>query len=134
VTAALAAHKIEAETQPLMRAAEQLPLDEVPQFSAASVGDVIVQTSPERATLMLVTAIQNSPLTFESAQPIIQQYLSNMRNAQALDAHLKEARAAAKITSTDVALLAGTAAEPADTAAAGTVRQSRADTGAGVLN
>jgi EpsD family peptidyl-prolyl cis-trans isomerase len=134
VAAALAAHRIEPETQTLMRAAEQLPLDQLPRFATASVGDVIVQTLPERVTLMVVTAVQSSPLTFESAQPIIQQYLSNMRNAQALDAHLKEARAAAKITSTDVALLAGAAAQPADVAAAGAVRESRADTGAAVLN
>jgi hypothetical protein len=91
-----------------------------------------VQTQPERATLMLVTAIQTSPLTFESAQPIIQQYLSNMRNAQALDAHLKQARAAAKITTADLSALAGTVAEPP--APVAPVRESRADTGAAVLN
>jgi len=133
VAAALAARKIEAEKQSLMRASEQLPLDDLPRFSAAAVGDVIVQTLPERATLMLVTAIQPSPLTFESAQPIIQQYLSNMRNAQALDVYLKQARAAAKITMADLSALSATAAaEPADPAAP--VRESRADTGAGVLN
>lgn len=132
VAAALAARKIEAETQSLMRASEQLPLDDLPRFAAAGVGDVIVQASPERATLMLVTAVQPSPLTFESAQPIIQQYLSNMRNAQALDAHLKQARAAAKITAADLSALAGSAAEPPDPRKP--VRESRADAGAGVLN
>ena len=132
VAAALAARKIEAETQSLMRASEQLPLDDLPRFAAAAVGDVIVQASPERATLMLVTAVQPSPLTFESAQPIIQQYLSNMRNAQALDAHLKQARAAAKITAADLSALAGSAAEPPDPLKP--VRESRADAGAGVLN
>jgi hypothetical protein len=91
-----------------------------------------VQTLPERTTLMLVTAIQPSPLTFESAQPIIQQYLSNMRNAQALDAHLKQARAAAKITTADLSALAGTAAEPPEPVAP--VSERRADTGAAVLN
>jgi peptidyl-prolyl cis-trans isomerase C len=131
VATTLAARKIEPERQTLMRASEQLPLDDLPRFSAAAVGDVIVQTQPERATLMLVTAIQASPLTFESAQPIIQQYLSNMRNAQALDAHLKQARAAAKITVADLSALAGTATEPP---AVAPVRESRADTGAGVLN
>jgi EpsD family peptidyl-prolyl cis-trans isomerase len=132
VAAALAARKIAAEKQSLMRASEQLPLDDLPRFSAAAVGDVIVQTLPERATLMLVTAIQASPLTFESAQPIIQQYLSNMRNAQALDAHLKQARAAAKISTADLSALAGSVADPP--AAVAPVRESRADTGAGVLN
>ncbi len=131
VAAALSARKIEPETQALMRASEQLPLDDLPRFSAAAVGDVIVQTLPERATLMVVTAIQSSPLTFESAQPIIQQYLSNLRNAQALDAHLKQARAAAKITTADLSAFTG-AAEPPEPVAP--ERQSRAETGAGVLN
>jgi hypothetical protein len=81
---------------------------------------------------MLVTAIQSSPLTFESAQPIIQQYLSNMRNAQALDAHLKQARAAAKITTADLSALAGTSGEVPEPVPP--VRESRANTGAGVLN
>jgi EpsD family peptidyl-prolyl cis-trans isomerase len=132
VTAALAAREIEAEKQSLMRASEQLPLDDLPRFSAAAVGDVIVQTYPTRATVMLVTAIQSSPLTFESAQPIIQQYLSNMRNAQALDAHLKQARAAAKITTADLSALAGTSGEVPEPVPP--VRESRANTGAGVLN
>ena len=132
VKAALAARHIDAESQSLMRASEQLPLDDLPRFSGAAVGDVIVQTQPERATAMLVTAVQTSPLTFESAQPIIQQYLSNMRNAQAVDAHLKQARAAAKITTADLSALAGTAADPPAPVAG--VRESRADTGAGVLN
>jgi peptidyl-prolyl cis-trans isomerase C len=131
IAAALGARKIEPETQSLMRASEQLPLDDLPRFAAAAVGDVIVQTLPDRATLMLVTAIQSSPLTFESAQPIIQQYLSNLRNAQALDAHLKQARAAAKITTADRSALAGAAGEPPNPVAP--VRQSRADTGAAVL-
>jgi EpsD family peptidyl-prolyl cis-trans isomerase len=133
VAAVLAAHKISAEAQTLMRAAEQLPLDQVPKFSGASVGDVIVLNQPERATLMLVTNITDSPLSFVSAQPIIQQYLANARNAQALGEHLKQARATAKITSADAALLAGTATPP-EPSPPGTVRESRIDHGAAVLN
>jgi peptidyl-prolyl cis-trans isomerase C len=132
VAAALAAKKITAEPQTLTRAAEQLPFDQVAKFSAASVGDVIVQTQPERAMSMLVTGIETNPLSFVSAQPIIQQYLANERNARALTEHLREARATAKITSTDAALLAGTATplEPSPPAA---VRESRIDHGAAVL-
>ena len=99
----------------MTRAAEQLPLEQLPQFAAADVGDVVIQPAQgQRSTLMLVTGVQNAPLGFESAQPIIQQYLANVRNAEALDAHLKQARATASISHADSALLVATA-EPVAT-------------------
>ena len=42
---------------------------------------------------MLIEAIHDSPIGVDRAQPIIQQYLVNTRNAKALDEHLKQARA-----------------------------------------
>jgi EpsD family peptidyl-prolyl cis-trans isomerase len=117
VAAVLAANHLDCATQNVMRAAEQLPLEQLPQFAAADVGDVIIQPAQnERTTLLLVTAIQNSPIGLESAQPIIQQYLANVRNAEALDAHLKQARAAASITHSDASLLAATTPPPAPVA------------------
>jgi EpsD family peptidyl-prolyl cis-trans isomerase len=113
VSATLAAHSIEAETQSLTRAAEQLPVEQLPKFSVAEVGDIIVQPPQDgHITLMLVSGIQSSPLPFESAQPIIQQYLVNRRNLQALEAHLKQARATARIHYVDAALATTAAAAP----------------------
>ena len=134
VAAVLAAHHIDCETQTLTRAAEQLPLEQLPQFSSAESGDVIIQPSQdERTTLMSITGIQSSPIGFESAQPIIQQYLVNVRKAEALDTHLKEARAAASITHVDASLLAASDAEPS-TAPATDTESSRQERGAAVLN
>jgi hypothetical protein len=82
---------------------------------------------------MLVTGTQEAPLVFDSAQPIIQQYLANVRNAEALDAHLKTARAAANIDQSGLRSF-GAVAEPAAPAEP-EVRQSALDRdGAAVLN
>lgn len=133
VAAALTAQHLTCEAQTLTRAAEQLPLEQLPQFSSADVGDVIVQPAQnEQTVLMLITGVQNSPLGFESAQPIIQQYLANLRNAAALDAHLKEARAAAAISHTDSTLL--TAAAPAAAPAPAETERNPLEHGAAVLN
>jgi hypothetical protein len=118
VAAVLAGHHVAFEAQNLTRAAEQLPLEQLAQFSAANAGDVVIPPAQgQRTTLMLITGTQNAPLNFESAQPIIQQYLANVRNAEALDKHLKQARASASITHTDAALVVATAAPaaPAET-------------------
>jgi peptidyl-prolyl cis-trans isomerase C len=136
VAAVLAGHHVAFETQNLTRAAEQLPLEQLPRFAAADLGDVVIQAAQgERTTLMLITGSQFAPLGFESAQPIIQQYLANVRNAEALDAHLKQARAAASISHTDPALLVATAAAPvAAEPAAPAAQGSSLRHGAAVLN
>jgi peptidyl-prolyl cis-trans isomerase C len=114
VALVLTGQRIAFAMQNLTRAAEQLPLEQLPQFAAANIGDVVIEHSEnQRSTLMLITGTQNAPLGFDSAQPIIEQYLANVRNAEALDAHLKTARAAARITREDASLLVA-AATPAE--------------------
>ncbi len=136
VRAVVAAHHLAFEVQNLTRAAEQLPLEELPQFAAADAGDVVIMPAQnDRRVAMLVIGAQSSPLGFEAAQPIIQQYLANVRNAAALDAHLKQARATASISRADPALLVATAAPAVPATAAG---EPSADSalkgGAAVLN
>lgn len=87
------------DTQSLTRGAEQLPLEDLPRFTAAKVGDLVfMQPHESRVAIMLIEGIHDSPIGVDRAQPIIQQYLVNTRNAQALEAHLKQARAALKIS------------------------------------
>ncbi|MEO8464660.1 MAG: EpsD family peptidyl-prolyl cis-trans isomerase [Gammaproteobacteria bacterium] len=128
----LGAHQIAFETQNLTRAAEQLPLEQLPQFAAAGTGDVVITQQRGRSTLTLITGVQDAPLGFESAQPIIQQYLENLRNAKALDSHLKQVRASATISQSDPGLVAA-ASVPAPAPEA-RVQQSALDHGAAVLN
>lgn len=95
----LAEHRIGFESQSFTRAAEQLPLDALPDFGAAQIGDLLVMPARDgRTAMLLVTGAQDSPIDLEHAQPIIQQYLVNTRNEQALTQRLKQMRATAQIT------------------------------------
>lgn len=96
---ALTAKGVSHDTQALTRGSEQLPFEDLPRFTAAKEGDVIFLTPHEsRMAIMLVQEIHESPIGVDRAQPIIQQYLVNTRNARALEDHMKQAREAAKIS------------------------------------
>jgi len=95
----LSAHKVAYDTQALTRAAEQLPLESLPDFAASAAGDLLIMAPRDGHTvMMLITGVQDSPIDLDRAQPIIQQYLVNVRNARALEEYLKQMRASAKIT------------------------------------
>jgi len=94
----LRAHQLPAEAQTLTRAAEQLPLDDLPRFQAAAVSDVLI-TAPtgDSRVLMYIASIEDSPINLEQAQPLIERYLVNVRNEQAVAAFLKQSRSVVKI-------------------------------------
>jgi len=109
VAKVLTAHNVPYDAQSLARGAEQLPLRDLPKFEVAKVGDVVaLEGSQGRVPLMLITGIQDSPISVDRAQPIIQQYLVNTRNARAIEEHLKQARATAKIAYFDSVTAAAT--------------------------
>lgn len=109
VARVLSTHNVPYDAQSLSRGTEQLPLAELPKFAVAKLGDVVVlQGSQGRVPLMLITGIQDSPIGVDRAQPIIQQYLVNTRNARAIEEHLKQARATAKIAYFDNVTAAAT--------------------------
>jgi EpsD family peptidyl-prolyl cis-trans isomerase len=98
ISKALTARGIAHEMQSLTRGTEQLPFEDLPRFAAAKVGDIVMmQPHQSRMPLMLIEAVHESPIGVDRAQPIIQQYLVNTRNARALEEHLKQARATTKI-------------------------------------
>lgn len=135
VAAVLEAQGVVHESQTLTRAAEQLPLEQLPQFTAAEVGDVVIDSAPGGETaLMLITGIQPSPIAFENAKPILQAYLTSQRNAQALEAHLAQVRAAATITHMDASLQPLTQQAPTPVATDDAAQESRVGSGAAVLN
>ncbi len=93
-----AAKGVAHDTQSLTRGSEQLPFEDLPRFTAAKVGDLVfLQPHESRMAIMLIQGIHESPIGVDRAQPIIQQYLVNTRNARALEEHMKQARAALKI-------------------------------------
>jgi peptidyl-prolyl cis-trans isomerase C len=109
VAKVLTTHSVPYDSQSLTRGTEQLPLRDLPKFEVAKVGDVVaLEGSQGRVPLMLIMSIQDSPVSVDRAQPIIQQYLVNTRNARAIEEHLKQARATAKIAYFDSVTAAAT--------------------------
>jgi EpsD family peptidyl-prolyl cis-trans isomerase len=98
VRAALQRHEIKFETQPLSCSAEELPMNKVDEFAKAKAGDLLIGGQTGGKTLLMsVVAIEQRPLSFEHARPMITQYLTTVRNAQAADAYLKKLKETAKI-------------------------------------
>jgi peptidyl-prolyl cis-trans isomerase C len=98
VRAALQRHEIKFETQPLSASAEELPLDKVDEFAKAKAGDLLIGGQADGKTLLMsVAAVEQRPLSFEHAKPMITQYLTTVRNALAADAYLKKLKETAKI-------------------------------------
>jgi peptidyl-prolyl cis-trans isomerase C len=94
-------HEIKFESQQISSAAEELPLNKLEQFATAKVGDVLVDRQQDGHTvLMSVVAIEERPLTFEHAKPLIERYLTTVRNAEATNAYLKRVKQTAKISYT----------------------------------
>lgn len=95
----LTQHAIRFEVQHLERAADELPLSQLSQYSATSVGDVLVEAGDYGSSrLVQITAIESRPISLENARPAIQRYLAQRDKAAALDAYLAGARARANIT------------------------------------
>jgi EpsD family peptidyl-prolyl cis-trans isomerase len=99
VRGVLEKHEIRFETQLLDSAAENLPLDKVAQFAQANVGDLLSGRQPNGGSVLIsLTSIDPRPLSFERAKPMIENYLLATRNSRTLKEHLKDERAAARIS------------------------------------
>ena len=95
----LGQHSIRFDLQHLERSAEELPISRLPQYSAANVGDVLVDQDTNGSTrLIQIIGIELRPSSFESARPAIQRFLAQHDKAAAVDAYLVRARSQARIT------------------------------------
>jgi len=79
------------------RAAEQIPLNLLPQVSALKDGQTTVLTTPQGITVLHLVASQSQPLAQADALPRIEQFLTNQRANEAVTAKLKDLRAATTI-------------------------------------
>ncbi|MFZ4481993.1 MAG: EpsD family peptidyl-prolyl cis-trans isomerase [Rhodoferax sp.] len=80
------------------RAAEQIPLERLPQIHALKDGQSMVMESPQSITLLRIASSQSSPVAEAAALPRIEQFLTNQRASEAVAANIKQLRSAAKIS------------------------------------
>jgi EpsD family peptidyl-prolyl cis-trans isomerase len=99
VRGVLSRHEVPFEASQVSLAAEDLPMDMLPQFSKATPGDVLVMPrSDGGASLLSLMSVTDSPLDFAQASGRIGQYLTATRNQQTIEDYLKKAKATAKIS------------------------------------
>jgi len=92
-------HEIKFETQQVNAVAEDLPMERLAQFAKAEPGDLLtVGEQGGRTMLLSLVSIEERPLSFDNAKPLIERYLTTVRNARATDAYLAHAKETAKIS------------------------------------
>lgn len=82
---------------PVVRAAEQVPLDRLPQLAALKDGQAMVVPAPGGASVVQVVASRLQPIDEARATPAIEQFLLNDRRRKLVTQDLKSLRSAAKI-------------------------------------
>ena len=80
-----------------VRAAEQVPLDRLPQLAALKDGQALVTPVPGGASVVQVVASRAQPIDEARAAPAIEQFLLNDRKRRLVSQDLKALRNAAKI-------------------------------------
>jgi EpsD family peptidyl-prolyl cis-trans isomerase len=80
------------------RAAEQIPLEILPQVHALKDGQSTVIETPQSITLLRVASSQSAPVTEALSIPRIEQFLSNQRATEAVTNNIKQLRTNTKIT------------------------------------
>ena len=82
------------------RAAEEIPVNLLPQLAQAARGDVLIAAPPQgpRALLICVVEAKDSPVDFNHAQPRIRQYLTDARNHEILAQYLHRARSVGNVS------------------------------------
>ena len=90
------------EAVEMTRAAEEIPVNLLPQFAQAARGDVLIAAPPQglRALLICIVDVKDSPVDLEHADPQIRQYLADTRNHEILAQYLHRARSAGNVSYT----------------------------------
>lgn len=81
----------------VVKAAEQIPMEMLPRLSLMKDGQVGLLAEPGGASLLQLLASQDQPVDEKGATATIGQYLTNQRKSELAAAELKQLKAAAKI-------------------------------------
>ena len=102
-----------------VRAAEQLPLQNLDAFAKLKDGQSIVNQVPNGLQIIVLAGSRSQPLSLEQASPMIEQFLLNERKRELISHDLKDLRAVAKIQYVGKFAEGAPAAAPAEVAASG---------------
>lgn len=97
IAAWLGEQKIPFNVSQAVKAAEQLPLDNLPNFAQMKDGQFALTRAPAGAALVVLAGTRAQPLDKTAARPFIEQYLANARKAELAKAELKHLRETATI-------------------------------------
>lgn len=78
--------------------AEQVPMDALPAIAKMKIGDIAPLEKEGRTALLLLEGISDNPIDEAQAQPVIEKYITNLKNKESLDAKLKQLRSGEQIT------------------------------------
>jgi len=76
---------------------EKLPLAYLPRLARMKAGDVAVFAAPAGATVVQVAQVEEAPLAYEQAAPLIEQFLAGRQRLDVARAEVKRLREAARI-------------------------------------
>ena len=108
----LKGQNIQFATNAGVKAAEQLPLDVLPQFHKLKDGQTAVIPSPNAILVVQVVASESQPLELKQATAFIEKFLINQTRSDLASAEVKKLRDAAKIEYVGDFAMAGEAAKP----------------------
>jgi peptidyl-prolyl cis-trans isomerase C len=101
VRAVLERHAISYSAQISNVSPEQIPMNRLPAFASAAVGDVLItESTGNKLSLMCLTSTEDNPVALEQATPMIREFLTNASHQEALAAYIKQSKATAKIAYT----------------------------------
>jgi hypothetical protein len=81
----------------VIRAAEQLPIEALPQLNKAIEGQTVIFESPRGVIAYKLLAVQPAAVNWETAKPIVRDYLARQGGKRAVESDMRHLRGATQI-------------------------------------
>jgi EpsD family peptidyl-prolyl cis-trans isomerase len=83
--------------QVVIRAAEQLPIEALPQLNKAIEGQTVIFESPRGVIVYKLLAMQPAAVNWETAKPIVRDYLARQGGKRAVESDMRHLRGVTQI-------------------------------------
>lgn len=97
LAAALQAKGIAVGAREAVKGAEDLPADLLAKLGSIEVGQYITSVQGGKLNLLILVGLEERPLSYDEAKPMIERYLANSAKRDKIEAELKKYREQAKI-------------------------------------